>query len=290
MDRVRVAVIGTGWWSTYTHIPGLIGNPDADLVALCDRDPARLAAAAKESGITRTYTDCAEMLDREQLDGAVVAVYHAAHYEVARQCLQAGLHILLEKPMVLEAAQGRALLDLAQAQQKELIIGYPWHFTANTRRARDVLASGELGPIQYVSCLFASMAVEFYRGQGEQSYQSVFDFPLGPGAVYSDPRRSGGGQGHLQITHSAGSLFFVSGLRPQAVSAYMSNFDLPVDLADAMAVRFEGGAVGMIGSTGNLGVGDPGHLDIRIYCANGYLGLEQVQQLHVQAVLQAQRL
>ena len=46
-EKARVAVIGTGWWSTYTHIPGLIGHPDAELVALCDRNPEALAAARR---------------------------------------------------------------------------------------------------------------------------------------------------------------------------------------------------------------------------------------------------
>lgn len=275
--KARVAVVGTGWWSTYTHIPGLIDNPDAELVALCDRNPQALTAAAERYGISETYDDVGELLAGEQLDGAVVAVHHAAHYEVARQCLEAGLHIMLEKPMVLTAQHGRALLDLAAAKQREIIIGYPWHFTDVTRTARDVLASGELGQIQHISCLFASMVVEYYRDNPE-AYRPVFQYPVtGPGGVYADAQRSGGGQAHLQITHSAGSLFFITGLRAQSVTGFMNNFDVPVDLVDAIAVQFEGGAVGVFGSTGNLGVGDGGQLDIRVYCADGYLLLEQVQ-------------
>lgn len=276
-EKARVAVIGTGWWSTYTHIPGLIEHPNAELVALCDRNPEALAAAAERYGIDRTYSDVDELLANEALDGAVVAVYHAAHYAVARQCLEAGLHIMLEKPMVLTAHDGRALLDLAAAQDREIIVGYPWHFTDVTRTARDVLASGELGPIQHTSCLFASMVVEYYRSNPE-AYRPVFQFPVtGPGNVYADAQRSGGGQAHLQITHSAGSLFYITGLRARSVTAFMNNYDVPVDLVDAMAVQYDGGAVGVFGSTGNLGVGDAGQLDIRVYCANGYLLLEQVQ-------------
>src|SRR3954463_14843553 len=102
--RARIAVIGAGWWSTFTHMPGLLDHPDADIVALCDADDARLRAAADRFGIAHTYTDVGEMLRHEQIDGAVIAVYHAAHYDVARACLDAGVHIMLEKPMVLQAA------------------------------------------------------------------------------------------------------------------------------------------------------------------------------------------
>jgi predicted dehydrogenase len=275
--KARVAVIGTGWWSTYVHIPGLKEYPDADLVALCDVNEERLRAAAEQFGVPRTYTDVREMLRQEQLDGAVVAVYHAAHHQVAQTCLDAGLHIMLEKPMVLEAAHGRDLLARAQRKGVEIIVGYPWHYTEIARRARAIVQSGELGPIQFVASLFASMVVEFYRGNPE-AYRPVFQYPVtGPTEKsYSDMRLAGGGQGHLQVTHSAGLLFWVTGLRASRVSAFMEKFDVPVDLVDAINVRFEGGAVGVVGSTGNIGVGDGGQHDLRVYCANGYLLLDMV--------------
>src|SRR5207237_1592426 len=140
-------------------------------------------------------------------------------------------------------------------------VGYPWHCTPTARRARELIASGDLRPIQFVASLFASMVVEFYRGNPE-AYRPVFEYPVtGPTRrTYSDARLAGGGQGHLQVTHSAGLLFFVTGLRAARVAALMERFDVPVDLVDAVSVRFEGqpGAVGVLGSTGNLGLGDGG--------------------------------
>src|SRR5262249_13218636 len=79
----RVAVVGCGWWSTYTHIPGLKAYERAELVALCDPDEARLSEAADRYGVARRYTSLDEMLRREKLDGAVVATYHATHHEAA---------------------------------------------------------------------------------------------------------------------------------------------------------------------------------------------------------------
>jgi predicted dehydrogenase len=289
-----VAVVGCGWWSTYTHIPGLKEYGPADLVALCDPDEARLKAAAERYGVAKTYTSVDEMLARERLDAAVVATYHATHYEVARTCLDAGLHVMIEKPMVLEAAHGRDLLERAQAQGREIVVGYPWHYTATARRARELVTSGQLGPVQFAASLFASMVVEFYRGNPE-AYRPVFQYPVtGPTErSYSDARLAGGGQGHLQVTHAAGLLFFVTGLRAARVGAFMERFDVPVDLVDAISVRFapqpqagtrypsEGGAgypgaVGVVGSTGNIGVGDGGQHDLRVYCRDGYVLLDMV--------------
>jgi predicted dehydrogenase len=282
-----VAVIGCGWWSTYTHIPGLKEYEHADLVALCDADEARLRAAAERYGVDKTYRSVDDLLAGERLDAAVVATYHATHYEVARKCLDAGLHVMIEKPMVLEAAQGRDLLERARARGREIVVGYPWHYTTIARRARELVTSGQLGPVQFVASLFASMVVEFYRGNPE-AYRPVFQYPVtGPSRrTYSDASLAGGGQGHLQVTHAAGLLFFVTGLRAARVGAFMERFDVPVDLVDAISARFAPagypagggmaypGAVGVVGSTGNIGVGDGGQHDLRVYCRDGYVLLD----------------
>ena len=277
--KARIAVVGTGWWATTAHIPALRQNPDAELVALCDRSPEALARATAAFGPIATYTDLGAMLAAEKLDGAIVATNHTSHFALAKACLEAGLHVLLEKPMVLRAAHAHALTALAAANGRELIIGYPYHFTELTRRARQVLSSGELGAIQFVSCLMATMVIEFYRGN-DQAYAPQFGYAVtGPRGAYADPQLSGGGQAHLQVTHLAGSLFYITGLQAERVSAFMENGDVAVDLVDAISVRFAAAngqrAVGVLGSTGNIGVGDNGQTEIAVYCENGYVQLNQ---------------
>ena len=118
--RARIAVIGAGWWSTTAHIPGLLANPDVELVAVCDTSEEALDRVRAAYGEIKTYRDCREMLGREELDGAIVAVNHHAHYDVAKNCLERGLHVLLEKPMVLEAKHADALVELAASKKVEL--------------------------------------------------------------------------------------------------------------------------------------------------------------------------
>ncbi len=72
-DTARIAVIGTGWWSTTAHIPALQANPSADLVALADVRADVLDKAARHFGVARTYTDLGKMLAQERLDGVVIA-------------------------------------------------------------------------------------------------------------------------------------------------------------------------------------------------------------------------
>ncbi len=257
----------------------MLADPRAELVALCDTNPQRLQAAAEAYGLQRTFTSLDALLDQTELDGVIIATPHATHAALTRACLQRRLHVLLEKPMTLYATDARDLVGLAQAQQRELIIGYPWHFAPHVLRARDMLASGALGAVQYINCTLASSVAGLLEGdEGYLDHAGIYPVH-GPGAVYSDPRQSGGGQGHLQITHSAGLMFFITGLRAERIHALMHNHGLPLDLVDVMAVAFEGGALGTVGGSGN----SPTHkLDLTVRCERGGLDLNaDTQTLHV---------
>ncbi len=278
-SKARIGIIGVGWWSTTAHLPALLANPEADLVALCDRSAEALARSTAAFGSIKTYDDYHAMLAAEKLDGVIVATNHTSHYEVTKACLEAGVHVLLEKPMVLEAAHAHALVTLAAEKERELIVGYPWNYTAITRQAREVMAAGTLGAVQLVNVNMASMVIEFYRGN-DQAYNSIFNYPVtGPGRAYSDPKLSGGGQGHLQLTHAAGALFFITGLQADRVTAFMDNWDVAVDVIDAVVVRFQPAngqaAIGTFSTTGNIGKGDGGQLTVSVYCERGYLLLDQ---------------
>lgn len=271
MPKARIAVIGTGWWATTAHLPALAANPDAELVAICDQRSDLLERVADRFHAPKSYTDYREMLQKERPDGVVISVWAAAHFEVARECLKRGLHVLVEKPLVLEAKHARDLVELARAQERELIVGYPWHYCERARQARQAVQNGDLGSVRYVNCYFASTVIDFLRGNDEV-YGQQFPYALvGPGSVYSDPKRSGGGQGQLQVTHAAALVFFITGLRPAEVFAWMDKLDVQVDVVDAIVARMEGGALVNIGSTGNLQISDPGTLTIQVNCDRGWI-------------------
>lgn len=275
MSKARIAVIGTGWWSTYAHIPALIAHPEVELVALADSDAAKLAKAADHYGITNIYTDFHEMLSREALDGVIVAVWHAAHFEVAMACLERGLHMVLEKPMVLEAPHARSIVERAAEQGCEVIMGYPWNFLNQTRRAREIVQSGGIGEIHFVADIFASAPYGLFAGEDpstDPAQASIFPV-VGPGDVYTDIARSGGGQGYLQVTHSAALMFFITGLKAKSVQARMNSMDVTVDVVDAILVELDNGALATVGSTGR-NVGGPGKLDVQIYGDKGSIDLD----------------
>ena len=269
--KARIAVVGAGWWATTAHIPAVINHPQAELAALCDRDSQKLQAAATAYGVAHTYTDLDQMLAQEQLDGAIVVTNHASHYAVARRCLDAGLHVVIDKPMTLYAWEAKALVELAQAKGRELLVGYPYNYTPYATRCREVIQLGVLGKVQYVNCLFATHIFDLLRGEHD-----VTGVVHGPGKVYSDPLLSGGGLGHLQLTHTLGVLFFITDLRVKRVHALMHQHGLAVDLVGAMTAEFEDGALGTIGGTGNLGGGNGRKQTVQIYCEHGSIDIDIV--------------
>jgi predicted dehydrogenase len=275
--RARIGVIGTGWWATYAHLPALMSYPRAEVAAIADSSPERLARAAEHFGITNHFQEYGAMLDRCDLDGVIVATPHNAHYTVAKDVLARGLPLMLEKPMVLTTHEARELQRLAEQQRVPLIVGYPYHFVDQHAILRARIRAGALGTIQLVHSLFASMVLEYYRGN-PQAYASAFNWQVtGPQpTTYSEPAIAGGGQGHLQVTHSAALLLWLTDLRPREVVAFLESFDLKVDLCDALSVRFDGGAVGTIASTGGIPTAQQANsqLEIRIYGSDGYAWLD----------------
>lgn len=271
-DVPRIGVIGTGWWATQFHLPGLTDHPGAEVTAVADVDEAGLTAAADRFGVAAAFTDPDELLSSELVDGVVIAVPHTFHYPLAKSALAAGLHVLVEKPMVLRAIEAWDLVDIADRSGLHLMVGYTSQFTRAARRCRELVASGAIGEVIHVAGLFATMVESYYRGRPDD-YEPVFEFPVtGPRSdTYSDPAIAGGGQGQTQVTHGMGMVLHVTDRRVDEVNAYMDEQDLDVDLVDAIAYRLDNGAVGTMAATGSLRPGQPQQQEFRYYGTEGFI-------------------
>ena len=270
MTHARVGVIGTGWWATQAHIPSLKTYEKADLVGLADSNPDKLAKAASFYEIENTYIDYHDLL--ENVQGVIIAVPHVFHYEIARDALDSGVHVLVEKPMALTAAHAWDLVKRAEANAVELMVGTTFQFTDHARRIRDIVQSGGIGDLLHVSGLFASMVESFLRSNPE-AYRTIFDYSVTPPSsnTYSDPNIAGGGQGQTQLSHAMGMVFWVTGCRAIETFAYMGNFDLEVDLVDAISYRLDNGALGTMGASGSVHIGQPENQEFRYYGTEGQI-------------------
>ena len=269
MTAARIGVVGTGWWATEAHIPGLIEHPHAEVAALCDLDAERAARAAEHYGVAAVYDDLDRMLARESLDGLVIASSNATHFELARRAIDAGLHVLIEKPMTETAPEGRVLLEAAERAGTEIVVGHTFHYTRLARRARELITGGAIGEVELVHSLFASSAIQLVRKPDAQ--EGVWDFPVhGP----TGQNFSAHGQGQNQLTHSAALAAFVIDDGPESVHGYMSNLDVPVDAVDALSVRFTSGALGTLASIGTKPGDDTPHNELRIFGSEGWMEID----------------
>jgi predicted dehydrogenase len=273
MRRVRVGVAGVGHWARTAHLPAVDSHPNAELVALADPDSSNLERSRRRYGVEACFSDPFEMLATCDLDALIVATPHVFHYEIAAAAIARGLHVLIEKPLVLDPADGTRLIEAAAVAGVEIVVGYTWHYNRQVLRARQWIAEGRIGSIHYVQSFFGSSPVNLYRGDPEADVYAYgagdsFNGPLK--TTYSEPSLAGGGQGQTQLTHSIALLLFLTGLEPERVAAFMERQSTAVDVVDALSIRFRGGALGVIGSTG--AVTPVTHTDTLEYIIHGSAG------------------
>lgn len=171
------------------------------------------------------YEHYREMLGQHagELDAVTVVTPHTLHYEHAMACLQRGLHVLVEKPMVTDVADAISLVDAATEQGLVLQVGYQRHFHPAFREIRRLLTEGRIGEVHTVSCQLGQDWIESHRGSWRV-----------------DPSLSGGGQLYDTGSHMLDVLLWVTGAEPQTVSAQLS-FDAPrVDVNSALSIDLAG--------------------------------------------------
>ncbi len=145
--RLRVGIIGLGIGRM--HIDGWRQHPHVDVVAIADSDAARLAQVGGSHGIKARYTDALAMLAAEQLDVVSVCVPNKFHQPLTLAALQAGCHVLCEKPMALSAAEGGQMLEAARAAGKRLMINFSYRFSAQSRALKAQVDAGFFGDFYF---------------------------------------------------------------------------------------------------------------------------------------------
>lgn len=147
MSKLRIGIIGTGGIARGRHLPCFQRNQHATLAAVADVMADSATAVAAEYGIPAVYGDYREMIEKEQLDAVVVCTPNKFHAPATIYALEQGLHVLCEKPMALDPAEGREMLAAAEKSGTILSIAFHYRHMANVRAARRVVDSGELGKV-----------------------------------------------------------------------------------------------------------------------------------------------
>jgi myo-inositol 2-dehydrogenase / D-chiro-inositol 1-dehydrogenase len=153
---VRLGVVGCGYVAEHVHLPVLSRLREVDVVALADRHAARLLRVAERFGVRSAYADVDELVADPAVEAVGVLVPPADHAEVAVAALDAGRHVLVEKPVAASAGDADRLVERAATSAGIAMLGFNHRWLRNVRRARELVGKGALGRIEAVRTTLTS--------------------------------------------------------------------------------------------------------------------------------------
>lgn len=235
---VNVAILGCGGMAR-AHADRFQNNPDARIVALCDVDAARVEAfiekhLADYQPRPAVFTDAARMYAEAKPDAVAIVTPHTLHFEHGKQALEAGCHVLMEKPMVTDSEQAHALKEVIERSGKILVVGYNTPCTPEFRYLRQLVRSRELGKLELVT----GWLVQNWRQRTHGTWRQ-------------DPGLSGGGQMYDSGAHLFNSLVWTVEQPVAEVFAFVDNLDTAVDINGTVNIRFADGTLATITIGGN---------------------------------------
>jgi predicted dehydrogenase len=152
MEALNVAAIGCGYWGP-NLVRNLVEIPGSNLRAVADLDPERLTAIkTRYPQIEATTTDYRELFDLG-LDAVTISTPPETHFEIAKDCIENGLHVLVEKPLTTNSDDARALIELADKHDRILMVGHTFVYNPAVRELKRLMASGALGEIRYIDAV-----------------------------------------------------------------------------------------------------------------------------------------
>lgn len=156
--KIRVGAIGCGYWG-----PNLIRNfieiPDSEFVGVADLDQKLLDRMAERfPQIQQTTTNYRDLFEMD-LDAVVIATPPQTHYTLAKDCMENGLHVLVEKPLTLNSDEASKLVKIAEEQDRILMVGHVFEYNTAVLALKDLIQSGELGDIYYIDFIRASLGL-----------------------------------------------------------------------------------------------------------------------------------
>jgi predicted dehydrogenase len=250
MDNVRVALIGCGGFQRY-RVNNLLKVKDAQIVALVDPSEDQVCMMQAQHPSTDglpSFDDHKKMLEVIKPDAVMIATPHTQHVGQILDSLQAGAHVLCEKPVVTSVADAHKIIAERDRTGKVGMVSYQRHFQPEFRYIRDKIASGEAGEVQYITVLQSQEWLRATKGTWRQQLAL-----------------SGGGQLNDSGSHVLDIVLWTTGSSPAVVSAFCDNKGTEVDINSTLSVRFKNGAMA---SFAIIGDGMSWHEEITVWCEN----------------------
>ncbi len=154
-ETLRIGIIGCGGIANQKHMPSLKKQANAEMVAFCDIIPERAEKAAKEYGVAgaKAYTDYRELREDTSIDVVHVCTPNRSHSFITVDALESGKHVMCEKPMAINSAEAKKMLDAAKRTGKKLTVGYQSRHRADSLYLKKEAEDGTFGDIYYAKAL-----------------------------------------------------------------------------------------------------------------------------------------
>ncbi len=203
MGRHKAGLIGLGYIANYFHLPAWQKIRGCDLVAVCDADRNKLAAAGKKYGIKGLYADYRKLLENDEVDIVTVATPNSFHYRHTIDALNMGKHVIVEKPFAVTYRQAVDMIACARRNKRLLMCAQHNRFRPETASLYNAIRSGKLGNIYYAKATVLSA-----RGVPSQLH-------------YTESARKGGGPLYDSGSHLLDLAWWFMGCpKPSSVYAH----------------------------------------------------------------------
>jgi predicted dehydrogenase len=278
--KLRLGVIGAGSWAVASHLPNFAQRRDeVEFVGVARKGEELLRKIKGDWGFEVASEDYRDVIDAG-LDICLVSSPTAFHHEHAKAALEAGAHVLVEKPIAKEPGEAWDLVETAERAGRHLVCSFGWNFLPMLQDAKRLIEEQGIGEVEHLVVHMSSATRELLSNTG--AYPAAAPESVPEQATWTDPAVSGGGYGQAQLSHALGLALWMTGLRGEEVFAYMSTIlDSPVEHYDACALRFTNGAVGtMAGGSAHLGFDDNKHeLAMRAIGSEGHFACDLQREL-----------
>ena len=146
---IGIAIIGCGYWGV-NYVRVFNSLPMVDPLVICDARVDRLQEVGQRFPDAQQVTDLATVLASEEITAVVIATGATTHFDVAQRCLEAGKHVLIEKPMTTTTDTAHTLVDIAKSKQVKLMVGHTFLYNSAVWKVKEYLQSQDLGKIYYL--------------------------------------------------------------------------------------------------------------------------------------------
>lgn len=247
-SQVKWGILGYARIAKLSVIPAIMKSANSQFYALASGDPAKRKEAEELFSCPKTYSSYDELLDDPEVQAVYIPLPNSMHKEWAIKSMQKGKHVLCEKPIALNAAECREMIEAARDNAVLLMEAFMYRYTDRVRRIKEVLDSGEIGRLRYI--------------------QSTFRFPLNRSNTIKERAELGGGSLYDVGSYPVNFLGMITGQLPDSCVS-QSVVENGVDTIFSAVLKYPDGVIATINSGFNAFnqmnseiVGSKGRIDI----------------------------